>query len=185
MEGGARVHTREQILSAIASASVQMRAMIYLGINCAFLPVDCCRLTWGYLDLDGGWHCFNREKSWTPRRAALWPETVAALNAVPRTGDLVFRTKYKNPWTNHAVSQESKKLKITFSWLRKTFRTVADETGHTQACRLVMGHTSPASDMDATYVRCVSDEVLLRVAEHVRSWLLPAPSSPAAVDGEG
>ena len=53
--------------------------------------------------------------------------------------------------------------------LRRTFRTVADESLDGPAIDVVMGHTD--NSMGATYRQRISDDRLKRVAEFVRTWL--------------
>ncbi|MEO8497037.1 MAG: hypothetical protein ABI614_18350, partial [Planctomycetota bacterium] len=59
------------------------------------------------LDLDGGWHNYERPKTEVSRRCQLWPETVKALKVAiekrptPKAADdagLVFVTKYGARW---------------------------------------------------------------------------------------
>ena len=85
----------------VSNASPQLAAMILLGINVGFGNADCGNLTSEKLDLVEGWHTFGRPKTGIERRAWLWPETVAALQAAigERDSGLVFVTKYGQAWT--------------------------------------------------------------------------------------
>jgi integrase len=172
-EAGERIHTREQILAAIEGAkNPQVKAMILLGINCGFGNEDCSELQWGHLDLDGGWYDFARSKTYVPRKAKLWPETIDVLRQVEqKLPDRVFVTKYGNPWSRTAIHHEVAKLGLIFYNLRRTFRTVADETLEVLAIRLIMGHASSEHDMDARYTRRIKDERLKLVADYVHAWL--------------
>lgn len=174
-EAGERLHSAAEINAAIAAAkNPQLKAIIYLGINCAFGNEDCARITWDKLDLDGGWHHFERPKTYIPRRAKLWPETVDLLKDIKKKtrSKTVFRTKYKNPWTSTAIAHQAAKVGIEFYNLRRTFRTVADRTLETMAIRLVMGHAANQADMDSRYVQRIEDARLELVADYVRAWLL-------------
>lgn len=78
---GPRVFDRKEILAMIDKASLDLRAMIYLGINCGFGNSDCGTLPFDKIDLDKGWHRYERPKTHNPRRCPLWPETVTAIKA--------------------------------------------------------------------------------------------------------
>src|SRR5262249_61068599 len=69
----------EEVGKLLAAASVQVRAMILLGINCGFGNSDCGNLPLSAVNLDAGWIDYPRPKTGIPRRCALWPETVQAL----------------------------------------------------------------------------------------------------------
>ena len=71
-----------QIRAMLVKANLQMKAMILLGINCAFGNTDCALLTKNRLDLDSGWIRFPRPKTGVRRHCPLWPETTAALKDV-------------------------------------------------------------------------------------------------------
>jgi integrase len=174
LEAGIKMHSAEEINAALeATEHPQLRAMIYLGINVAFQNSDFAGLDWEHLDLKGGWHNFEREKTYIPRRGKLWPETINALRALgPKKSGRVFTTKYGNEWKNSAIQHEVQDLGLKFSWLRKTFRTVAERKGDLIACRLIMGHVAGSQDMDSIYVQKVYDEKLEAIAEDVRQWLL-------------
>lgn len=173
-EGGRKLHTALEIRTAVQAANPDVKAMLLLGINCAFGNLDCGRLTWKYLDLKKGWHSYHREKTFVPRRAKLWPETIAALSCLDKDDrhGRVFVTKYDNWWSTFAVSHEARKLGIEFYNLRRTFRTVADATKEVMAIHLIMGHAGSSTNMDHVYVQEVVDKRLEFVAELVRAWYL-------------
>src|SRR5262249_24417477 len=98
-----RMFAAEEIRDMIDAASVQLKAMILLGVNCGFGNNDCAMLPIEALDLAGGWVDFSRPKTSVDRRCKLWPETVTALRDVlaarraptnPDYNDRVFITKY-------------------------------------------------------------------------------------------
>ena len=195
-ERGERLFGAAEIRAMIRAASVQLRAMIYLGINCGFGNNDCGTLPLARLDLDAGWHDYWRPKTHNPRRCPLWPETVKALReaiaarpekiAEDATG-LVFVTKYGNSWAdsgdrNSPVSYEFRKLlktlgiyrhRITsFYSLRRTFETIGQATKDQVAVDFIMGHIAPSNNMAAVYRQKVFDDQLTAVTDHVRDWFL-------------
>lgn len=99
----------------LAGASVQLRAMILLGVNCAFGNSDIADLTNSVVDLKRGWVEFPRLKMGIERRCPLWPETVDALKAAiaarPRhkakvDADCIYITKQGNRWVRVKVASK-------------------------------------------------------------------------------
>jgi integrase len=99
----------------IPGASIQVRAMILLGINCGFGNSDCASLPQDVVDLNNGWIDYARPKTGIDRRCPLWPETVEALRAAiaerPEPKDkadaeLVFVTKYGKRWVRERVTKD-------------------------------------------------------------------------------
>src|SRR5690606_31125749 len=78
---GQRLFEPGEIGKILDAAGVQLRAMVLLGLNCGMGNTDVASLPIDALDLDGGVLEFPRTKTAIPRRATLWPETVAALRA--------------------------------------------------------------------------------------------------------
>jgi integrase len=190
-ERGERLFTATEIRSMLKAASVQLRAMIYLGINCGFGNNDCGTLPLARLDLKTGWHDYWRPKTHNPRRCPLWPETIKAIQAAiderpdNETG-LVFVTKYGNSWAdtgdrNSPVSYEFRKVlknlgiyrnRVTsFYSLRRTFETIGQTTKDQVAVDFIMGHIAPSNNMAAVYRQKVFDDQLTNVTNHVRAWL--------------
>jgi integrase len=104
---GPKLYSAAQIRRLIEMARPQMRAMIYLGINCAFGPTDCALLTRQALNLGEGVHRFPRPKTGAARMAALWPETIKAVKAAAKLrvapldagdDDLLFLTQHGRRW---------------------------------------------------------------------------------------
>ena len=79
-----RIFTHEEISKLIEVADIQMKAMIWLGLNCGFGCTDCSELQWKYLDLASGRVVFPRGKTGVPRNLALWPETIETLRVFLR-----------------------------------------------------------------------------------------------------
>ena len=88
----------EQIKRLLAAADIKMRAMIWLGLNCGFGCTDCAQLKWKGLDFANNRVRLARNKTGIPRNLPLWPETVEALEKVPKLGELVFYTSKGYPW---------------------------------------------------------------------------------------
>ena len=176
------VFTVTQLNKLLDSASTQMKAMIWLGLNCGFGCTDCAGLQWKNIDLKNGRVDFPRGKTGISRNLPLWPETVGALQQVQKSGELVFYTPRGNPWvkgiqgidinektkyTNeNAVSKQfSKLLKkaniktekgVGFYTLRRTAATLAAKSGDPFAVQKLLGHAD--LKMATTYVQDVSEQ---------------------------
>jgi integrase len=189
----------EQVRKLIQVAGVPLKAMVLLGINCGFGNADCGTLPLSAVDLEGGWISYSRPKTGVSRRAKLWKETVTALKAAiaerPQPKDskdagLAFITCHGASWAkgaagNDPVCGEFKKLLVDlgmhrdglgFYSLRRTYRTVADNTGDeapdVRAIDLTMGHGAKSGDMAGShYIQNISDKRLEAVANHVREWV--------------
>jgi integrase len=179
---GPRLFTADEVRRLLDGApNPQLKAMILLGVNCAYGNTDVGALPLAAVDMAGGWATFPRPKNGIDRRAKLWPETVAALALVTagRTAGTIFLTCRGRPFGGSAVAHEFgrllRKLGINgrgglgFYSLRHTFRTIADGAKDVGAIRLTMGHTDGA--IDATYTHAIDDSRLEAVAAHVRAWL--------------
>ncbi|MCC9603548.1 hypothetical protein LOC67_23610 [Stieleria sp. JC731] len=179
------------ILETAGASKDPISAMILLGINAGLGNSDCSKLQLRHIDWREGWLDYPRPKTGIERRAKLWPETMEAIKAcggsydgTRQTGDqLVFRTKYGNSWEGKdsacPISAEFRKILkllghyrhgVGFYSLRRTFQTVAEESGDFPAISLVMGHDD--NSMSSRYRQRISDARLERVAETVREWLL-------------
>lgn len=191
MEKGPRMFEAAQIRTMIAAASEQLSAMILLGINCGYGNADCATLPVTALDLDGGWTNYPRPKTGVPRRAPLWPETVAALRSViehrptpkdDRHSGLVFITKYGKSWfkdsPENPISRAMHRLLdkldlyrpgLTFYALRHTFETIAGDSKDQVAVNFIMGHVD--NSMSAVYRERISDDRLVSVSDVVHAWL--------------
>jgi integrase len=110
----------KELRDIIAAASLQMRAMIYLGLNCGLGNSDCAHLTLGVINWKTKWLGYARGKTGVNRRCPLWPETVKALREAiehrptPKIEcDNVFITRLGMPWMGKEllISNENKKTK--------------------------------------------------------------------------
>ena len=192
------MYSASEIRRLLDSTTNPLRAMILLGINCAFGNHDVSSLPRERIDLEQAWHSFGRPKTGVARRCPLWPETVTALRDVlkrpakPRDENaegLVFLTKYGRPFVRlkdggstwiDGIAQEFRKVlktlnihrdRVGFYSLRRTFRTIADSAGDQPAAMYIMGHADRDEDMSAVYVQRIDDERLVDVSEHVRDWV--------------
>lgn len=193
-EHGFRMLTAEDITSLLEVASVQLKAMILLGVNCGLGNTDCSELPIGSLNLTRGWLTYPRPKTMVMRECPLWPETIEAIQQVlqarrqPATDELrnrLFLTVRGKAWVkvtenanDDAIAKEFSKLLqeldmkrpgLNFYALRHTFQTIAEGAGDIPAVRAIMGHVD--ASMSAAYREFVSEERLRAVVEHVRDSL--------------
>jgi len=176
------VFTAEQIRQLIDAADTQMRAMVWLALNCGFGCTDCAELEWKHFDLRNNRVRLARKKTGIARNLPLWPETVRALLEVPKSGKLVFYTSHGNAWvrttqntartgrtrytSDNAVSKTFSKLLETagvavekgvgFYTLRRTAATLAAKSGDPFAVQRLLGHAD--LKMATTYVQDVSEQ---------------------------
>jgi integrase len=75
---GAKLFTAEEIRRLLDAASVQLKAMILLGINCGYGNTDCAQLPLSAVDLQAGILDFSRPKTGVPRRGPLWWSSTGA-----------------------------------------------------------------------------------------------------------
>ena len=185
----------KQTEKLIEYASIQMRAMIWLGLNCGFGCTDCAELKWEDLNLKNKRVRLPRKKTGIRRNLPLWPETVRAIKKVPKSGELVFYTSKGNPWVrtiqsidkhgnvkytkDNALSKKfSKLLKKTgiktekgvgFYTLRRTAATLAARSGDPFAVQRLLGHAD--LKMATTYVQDVSEQTD-RVINNSRKFII-------------
>ena len=174
--------TVSQIRALLENASTQMKAMIWLGLNCGFGCTDCAELGWEHLDFEKRRVNFPRTKTSVRRNLPLWKETVESLCAIPKINERVFNTRYGNKWVrfrwnrakdgtrklvyNDGISEAfSKLLKkaaiktekgVGFYTLRRTAATLAARSGDPFAVQRLLGHVD--LKMAATYVQDVSEQ---------------------------
>jgi len=191
--------TAEQIGKLLDGASLQMRAMILLGLNCGFGCTDCSELLWEHVDLEKPRVCYPRRKTGVERDLPLWPETVAALSAIPRKNERVFNTQTGKPWvrmiegsdkdgnkkhTNNdsigkGFSKLIKKVGIEkekgmgFYTLRRTAATLTAASGDPFAVQRLLGHADLT--MATTYVQNVSEQTD-RAINNTRSLIIQGDS---------
>lgn len=157
----------------IGCRNPQLRAMLWLGINCGFGQTDCATLEIQALRHLGteALRVFVgvRRKTGVDRVCPLWPETAAALQRIigGRTAGLVFVTRCGRPWVrmrDHgggrmvAIDSISTVLRkeaallglegLRFYSLRHTFRTIADSLRDQRAIDVIMGHAGGSAAGD-------------------------------------
>ena len=180
-ERGPQMFTPWEIQRMVQDASPDLKAMIFLGVNCGFGCTDCAKLPKRIVDMETGWLRYPRSKTEVIRRCPLWPETVEALNESlehrpnPATSDDAkwffltadgrsYHSGKQNHWTiSTAMVRLLKKLKIHrerlgFYTLRHVFQTIGDGAKDTLAVRAIMGHASRSDDMSAFYREDVEQE---------------------------
>jgi integrase len=189
---GPRMFQAIEIRNIIATANPQLKAMIYLGINCGLGNNDCALLA--VKNIKDGWLNYPRPKTGIDRRCPLWPETIDSLSFKrpepkdPVYKDRIFITKYKTPWGGDSVldrpiTKEFAKLLgkhkagLGFYALRHTFQTIGMKLDK-DATKSIMGHAEDSNDMSAVYnEENVSDGRLQAVVDYVREWLLAVPAN--------
>lgn len=194
----AKYFTASEVHKLIDNASVQMRAMILLGVNAGYGNADCARLTRDMID--GEWLSKPRHKSGVWRAAWLWPETrvaIADVLAKKRTrvpeeyADLVFLTRLRNPWwvdgqSGDAITKEFTKIRraagvfrknVAFYALRHITQTVGEKAPASDplAIKIIMGHVD--SSISAKYREHYDPQPIKRVCEHLRAWYLSADNA--------
>jgi integrase len=169
---GPRMYAAADLRKLVKAADPHLRAMILLGINCGFGPMDCRTLSASAIGKE--WLTHPRSKTEVDRRCPLWPETAKALKALPK-GDHVFNGRV---WNRHVIARQfealCRKCKVKnhgFYSLRRTFETVATTADVNQAViDAIMGHTR--NDMASVYRQKIFDQQLRRCSDHVRLWYL-------------
>lgn len=195
MEHGIRMFEAHELRAIISAAGQPLRAMVLLGVNCAFGQTDISSLPVKAVSLDTGWVDFARVKTSVPRRIPLWPETIAAIREwlperprakIPADAGLMFLTCRGARWVKlnatgspcDALGQEFgkvldrlglKRSRRSFYALRHNFETIAGETADQVTVDVVMGHK--VKGMAANYIERIGDDRLRRIVEHVRRWL--------------
>ncbi len=194
---GDRTLEADQIRRLIDAADFQMKAMILLGINCGMGNNDMAELRTSDFNLDTAIIDYARPKTGIERRAHLWPETIAALKVAiaerytpsdPAHDNLVFVTKYRNPWatgtSDNPISKSfaillndlgMKRKGLNFYALRHSFASRATEVGDDKAKCIVMGHVQ--ADVEDGYVDRFPLARLKAVTDHVRAWLFSKPAA--------
>jgi len=190
-----QLFTQDDIRKLLACADAQWRAMILLGLNCAFGGTDCAELRWENLDLDEGRICFPRPKTNVGRNTLLWPQTVKAIRDVPVRGERVFYTRYGQTWCYRAKerydvkphTQAFKRLMkragivaekgAGFYTLRRMAATIAAETGDAFAVQGLLGHADLTVASDYVQQHKLTPQVD-RAVHHAEEWLGQEVTTP-------
>ncbi|MHC4863177.1 MAG: tyrosine-type recombinase/integrase [Planctomycetota bacterium] len=176
------VFTSEETRRLFDCADVQMKAMIWLGLNCGFGCTDCAELRWSDLDPANGRVKLARGKTGVSRDLPLWPETIQSLENIPKSAKSVFSTAKEKPLIrttyqtnrdgsgkysniNLVTSRFCKLMKKTgiqapkgtgFYTLRRTAATIAARSGDPFAVQRLLGHAD--LKMATRYVQDVSKQ---------------------------
>lgn len=187
--GQSKLWEPKEIRQLLKHARGYMKPAIYLAINCGLGNKDFCELKW--LAIKNGWLTYPRPKTGVERKAKLWPETVAALDAwkvqsQAYESEHVCCTEWSDKLgiSNTPIAHEFEDLaelaKVIrngrgFYALRHTYRTVADGCKDQPAIMLTMGHAD--SSISGVYRQHIEDARLKAVSDHVRAWLKSRGSS--------
>jgi len=187
----------KQVTQLLSVADVKMIAMIWLGLNCGFGCTDCADLKWSDSDIINARVKLPRKKTGILRDLPLWPETIEALERVPKTGKLVFYTSRGNPYIqtlfkpdgngngkyttlNTITTKFSRLIRKSgldvpkgtgFYTLRRTVATIAARSGEPFAFQRLLGHAD--LQMATRYVQDVSKQTD-RVIENSRKYMTQA-----------
>lgn len=202
-ENGKRLFEASEIRLILDAVNPTLKAMVLLGVNCAFGNSDCASLPLDSIDLESEMIDYPRPKTGVQRRCPLWRETAEAVRAAiesrpePKGGEnanLAFLSPGGSRWVydNHnPLAKEVRRLLIelgikrpglSFYTLRHTFRTIADETRDFPAIDLIMGHSD--NTMGGNYRERIGDDRLRAVVDHVRTWLYGKPEADGGEDAE-
>jgi integrase len=182
--------TSDEIKSLLKHASVNMRAMILLGLQAGFSNVELAELP--RAAIKGDWIEWPRAKTATKRRIPMWTETKQAIQKAIKAGpdgEYVFYRKGRRYTDRRYFCYEfattAKNAGVTdhsFYDLRRTFQTVAEnhcDNYDLAAIRAIMGHLESTNDMSSRYRQSISDERLQAVVSSVRKWLGKLPKGGA------
>jgi len=177
-----KLFSRQDVERLLVQCGVHDRAMLLLGINCAYGPGDLSELRLSHVSLGEAWATYARPKTEVDRECALWPETVAALQEsltwrpAPTDRQFFFLRPAGEPWSQNLLSKRFNQIRAAAGlkcgghyWLRHTFRTVADSCKDNVAVDYIMGHADHS--MAAVYREGIDRCRIQAVAEEVRRWL--------------
>lgn len=188
---GRQLFTPAEVRSLLERTSGNLHAMILLGINGGYGSADCSSLAIDEIDFSAGIIENARRKTGIERDVPLWPETAKALRAIvgDRTSGPVFVTRFGAAYKRDKVHRDPtgnvKKVvaidmvktnfrdldpRLPFYALRKTFYTIARETGDADAVSRIAGHA--IRGMAGVYTQSIGIDRLRRVVDHVRSSIL-------------
>lgn len=157
--GKKNIITPQEFAAMLEKASDFDKALLYLGINCAFYPSD-FDVTWAHVDLDTQTLYYRREKrdqgqtEGITRSAVLFDETIAALRKIKTDSPYIFATREKGPiapstvW-DHVIDLRGKAgitRNIRPEDLRNTAATITSENVPAMQYKVLMGHAMDAED---------------------------------------
>jgi integrase len=133
----------------------QWRAWILMGLNAAMYFEELCELKWSEINFTRGTYATIREKTKAdriPRAAVLWPETIAALSALPKFPVYVFTSKRGTRFNVNSRCNEFRKLAdranvdktVSFAGMKDGAYTVACQgQPDDRIARVLAGHRAP------------------------------------------
>jgi integrase len=122
---GPRMFEAKELTAILDKATMPLKAMILLGINCGMGNSDIANMPTKAVDLKRGWLDFPRPKTGTPRRCPLWKKTVAAIREAikqrPTPKDkqhagLLFITSHGGKWAQARVEEPDEKTGKRKMW---------------------------------------------------------------------
>jgi integrase len=201
-EAGEKMFEADELRRIIDAATIPLRAMILLGINCGFGNTDVATIPQSAANLDSGWIDFPRPKTAVKRHVPLWPETVVAIREAitnrpdpvdPGDAELCFLTVRGTCFVRVQESKTTEGRFVTINSLSRRFESVLKSLGikggrgfyalrHT--FETIAGESKDQvavnaimghvdTSMAATYRERISDERLQAVVDVVRAWLWP------------
>ena len=174
----AKMFSREQIRTLLdATAGTWLHPCLLLGISCGLHSVDVSGLERRHISPCGEYISYARQKTGVARECWLWPELRGLELPIRNNCGARLIIDYPNGGQSNSIVRQFGRLRKrlgwsagSFSWLRHTFRTVADEMGDPNAVRRAMGHEI-GQGMDSVYVQRINPHRLKAVGVHVRGWL--------------
>lgn len=154
-----KIHT-----AAVEAGDQTFAAMMLFSLNAALYSSEAGAVRWADVDLKRGEFAARRNKTQVPRVACLWPETVAALKALPQERGTIFNTSVQaynrfsvhRDWTKHRAAADPK-CEATFAMIRDAAFTLACRVSLDQA-RVLAGHRLPGA----------TDHYILRAPQFVK-----------------
>lgn len=192
---GRQDYTASEVRAILDAANPTLRAAVLLGVNGGYTQKEVAELRASWLDRDAGVFDHPRGKTKAHRRVPLWPETLEAIEAMPKNKPnakargLLFVTREGKPYhqelptridgIGQMFNRTTKKLGIKleqsgFGKLRATHRTVSDEVLDDNAAKIVMGHKMKG--VDPNYIRRIGEDRLRAIVDHVHDWLFDQPA---------
>lgn len=141
-ERGSKMFEASELRTLLATVtSPLLLASILLAVNAAFGQNDLALVPKDAIDLERGWVRFPRPKTGVPRRAKLWPETVAAIREAyaarrdpkdPEHSHLAFLAPNGRPLVRHFEEEEEDGAGIWTTrtdYLGQSFGRLMDKAG--------------------------------------------------------
>lgn len=146
--------------AAMKAGDTVFAALVLIALNACCYGGEAAVLKWGEIDLKAGTLVTRRPKTGVSRVAVLWPETIAALNAVPKRDgvDFIFNTSRRSyttysvleVWRRYCTAAElPTDLKV--GQIRDAAYSIACQSATLDQAKALAGHRFPG--MTDAYVR--------------------------------